>query len=571
MLEVTALPLTYIELPPVYIKDCIPVNQAHIPTCETAKLWNHFSAIIDEMPSLKDCEAGHLIGYNCARALAPRQVILGKNDEPYAVKTDLGWSIVGPSLPRLDSSGVTGICHRLSVKEIPPLTPADAIRVLESDFKDVNDDNKTLSQDDIIFFNKLSDGIRKNSSGHYEMPLPFKERPKLPDNRQLALVRLNHLKRKLLKDQRYKEHYVKFIEGVIERGEAEEVKDGGCEGNKWYVPHHGVYHPKKQDKLRVVFDCSARYDGISLNDYLLQGPDLMNNLIGILLRFRQHSVALICDVEKMFHQFHVCKADRDFLRFLWWRNGDLKEQPQEYSMKVHLFGASSSPGCVNYGLKHLTEGNKDQYPLGFDFVMNNFYVDDGVTSVQTTEDAIQLAREARELCAIGGLRLHKFVSNDKAVLESIPPSECANDIKEPDLSFDDSLIERTLGIQWNVELDCFKFDVCLKEQPATRRGILSTIASLYDLLGFLAPFILRGKKILQEICRQGTGWDDTLSYELQPRWECWKRDLNNLKKVTLLHTYVPSAFGKVKEVELHHFSDASSSGYGQCSYLRLKK
>lgn len=225
------------------------------------------------------------------------------------------------------------------------MTPADAICVLESDFKDVNDDNKTLSQDDITFFNKLSDGIRKNSSGHYEIPLPFKERPKLPDNRQLALVRLNHLKRKLLKDQRYKEHYVKFIEGVIESGEAEEVKDGGCEGNKWYVPHHSVYHPKKLDKLRIVFDCSARYDGISLNDYLLQGPDLMNNLIGILLRFRQHSVALICDVEKMFHQFHVCKADRVFLRFLWWRNGDLNEQPQEYRMKVHLFGASSSPGC----------------------------------------------------------------------------------------------------------------------------------------------------------------------------------------------------------------------------------
>lgn len=561
---------TYIELPPVYTKDCIPVNQAHIPTCETAKLWNHLSAIIYEMPSLKDCEAGLLIGYNCARALAPRQVILGSNDEPYAVKTDLGWSIVGPSLPCPDSSSVTGICHRLSVKEIPPLTPADAIRVLESDFKDVNDDDKTLSQDDITFLNKLSDGIRKNCTGHYEMPLPFKERPKLPDNRQLALVRLNHLKRKLLKDQRYREHYVKFMEDVIERGEAEEVKDVGIEGNKWYVPHHGVYHPKKPDKLRVVFDCSARYDGISLNDYLLQGPDLMNNLTGILLRFRQHPVALICDVEKMFHQFHVCKADRDFLRFLWWRNGDLKEQPQEYRMKVHLFGASSSPGCVNYGLRHLAEGSRDQYPLGFDFVMNNFYVDDGVTSVQTTADAIQLAREARELCAIGGLRLHKFVSSDKAVLESIPPSERANDIREPDLSFDDSLVERTLGIQWNVERDCFQFGVCLKEQPVTRRGILSTIASLYDPLGFLAPFILRGKKILQEVCRQGIGWDDTLSFELQPRWECWKRDLSNLKKVILPRTYAPPEFGKVKEVELHHFSDASTSGYGQCSYLRLK-
>lgn len=82
----------------------------------------------------------------------------------------------------------------------------------------------------------------------------------------------------------------------------------------------------------------------------------------------------------------------------------MKEQPQEYRMKVHLFVASSSPGCVNYELKYLAEGNKDQYPLGFEFVMNNFYVDDGVTSVPTTEDVIHLAQEARELWAIGGLK-----------------------------------------------------------------------------------------------------------------------------------------------------------------------
>lgn len=78
-------------------------------------------------------------------------------------------------------------------------------------------------------------------------------------------------------------------------------------------------------------------------------------------------------------------------------------------------------GCVNYGLKHLAEANKDEYPLGSQFIMNNFHVDDGVTSIQTTKDAIQLAQEAHDLCAIGGLRLHKFVSNSNAVLESIPP------------------------------------------------------------------------------------------------------------------------------------------------------
>lgn len=158
------------------------------------------------------------------------------------------------------------------------VTPADAVCALELDFKDVSEDGKTVSQDDILFLNKLEEGIRENSLGHYEMPLPFKERPSLPDNRQLAMVRLSHLKRKLSKDERYKEHYVKFMDEVIKRGDAEEVKEEGKEGEKWYIPHHGVYHSKKPGKLRVVFDSSARYKGTSLNDYLLPGPDLMNSL-----------------------------------------------------------------------------------------------------------------------------------------------------------------------------------------------------------------------------------------------------------------------------------------------------
>lgn len=560
----------YIDLPPAYTKNCIPVNRSHIPTSETARQWNHLSTVVDEIPPLKNCEVGLLIGYNCARAMAPREVISGRNDEPYAVRTDLGWSIVGCSSPCLDTPSVARQCFRVGVKELPPVTPADAIRVLESDFKDAKEDGRTVSQEDILFLDKLKNGIKKNTQGHYEMPLPFRERPNLPDNRQLAIVRLGHLKRKLSKDERYKQQYVKFMEEIIEKGDAEEVHDDGKEGEKWYIPHHGVFHAKKPDKLRVVFDCSAKYKGTSLNDHLLTGPDMINNLNGVLLRFRLHSVALMCDIEKMFHQFHVSETDQDYLRFLWWRKGDLGAQPQEFRMRVHLFSAASSPGCANYGLKHLATENRDLYPLGSQFILRDFYVDDGVASMDSIEEAIQLAQEARELCALGGLRLHKFVSNDRAVLESITPSERASDIKDLNLTFDNLPSERALGIQWHIESDCLKFSVNLKNQPATRRGILSIVASLYDPLGFVAPFLLIGKSILQEMCRHGTGWDDPLTDKLRPRWESWKRDLTNMEKINLPRSYAPVDFGRVTKRELHHFSDASTTGYGQCSYLRLR-
>lgn len=130
---------------------------------------------------------------------------------------------------------------------------------------------------------------------------------------------------------------------IIERGTVEEVSESGIPGEQWYIPHHGIYHPQKPDKLCVFFDCTAKYCGTSLNEHLLSGPDMINNLTGILLRFRQHPVALLCDIEKMFHQFHVKEEDRNYFRFLWWKDGDTTTQPQEYRMKVHLFGAVSSP------------------------------------------------------------------------------------------------------------------------------------------------------------------------------------------------------------------------------------
>lgn len=112
------------------------------------------------------------------------------------------------------------------------------------------------------------------------------------------------------------------------------------DGKVWYIPHHSVRHPKKET-LRVVFDCGASFKGMSLNSQLLQRPDLTNSLLGVLTRFRQESVAVIADIKAMYHQVKVAKQDIDFLRFLWWSNGDLTQPLTKYSMTVHLFGAIS--------------------------------------------------------------------------------------------------------------------------------------------------------------------------------------------------------------------------------------
>lgn len=520
------------------------------------------------MPAQIDCGVGLLIGYDCSRALAPRQVISGGEEEPYAIKTDLGWSIVGDT-PHYAKVNVTGLCHRISIQELPPVTPAAVIRSLELDFADTQVGDKIVSQEDVQFLHIIAEGIHQNECGYLEMPLPFRARPCLPNNKSLALIRLKHLKRKLDKDPQLKSDYTAFMKAVLEDGDAELADKEPSMGHLWYIPHQGVYHPKRPNKIRVVFDCSAKYEGTALNEHLLTGPDLTNGLTGVLCRFRKYPVAVMCDIKKMFHRFHVAREDRDFLRFLWWPNCDTNAEPREYRMRVHLFGASSSPGCANYGLKYLASINETEYPLAASFIRRNFYVDDGLVSVESAESAIKLVEEAQALCAKGKLHLHKFLSNSREVLESINQSDHAVEVKNVDFYHNHLPVQNVLGIRWDVENDAFTFKIMLESKPATRRGILSTVASVYDPLGFLAPFMISAKKVLQEMCHKGISWDEPLPIEMRPRWESWLEDLSKLDKIQIPRCFTPSNFGKILRTELHHFSDASNKGYGQCSYIRL--
>ena len=85
-----------------------------------------------------------------------------------------------------------------------------------------------------------------------------------------------------------------------------------------YIPHHGVYHPSKPEKIRVVFDCGAEFKGTSLNKTMMSGLDLANQIVGVITRFREEPVAVIGDIEPMFHQVLVPEKDRSLFRFLWW-------------------------------------------------------------------------------------------------------------------------------------------------------------------------------------------------------------------------------------------------------------
>ncbi|XP_033099360.1 uncharacterized protein LOC117103009 [Anneissia japonica] len=236
-------------------------------------------------------------------------------------------------------------------------------------------------------------------------------------------------------------------------------------------------------------------------------------------------------------------------------------------MKVHIFGAASFPGVANYALKKAADVYESKYGSdAADFVRNHFYVD-GLISVSTVEEGVSLAKRTIELCKNAGFRLHKFVANNEEVLKSLPSSSVADGCKQ----WSTLPTERTLGILWGAGSDALQFSSCVRERPSTRRGVLSMVSSIFDPLGFLSPYVLNGKKILQHLCTNESDWDQPIPTSVEQKWKQWKDQIKYLNNVRIDRCYKPNLKEplSIKSAELHHFCDASVDGYGEYSYLRL--
>ena len=260
------------------------------------------------------------------------------------------------------------------------------------------------------------------SEGRYEIDIPFKsDELNLPNNEAVAESRL---RRNLSKNEALQIRYKQEMDKLFERGHAEKTNDPvGTPGLTWYIPHHAVTNINKPDKLRVVYDCAAEYQGTSLNKKVLQGPDLINKLIGVLLRFREGKYAMMADVEAMFYQVKVSPQHRDTLCFLWWKDGDPQKEVETYRMTVHLFGGIWCPSIASYALRKAAEEFQEKFDKETtDAISNNFYVDDGLLVTDSEESGIRLAKQLRQLLQCRGFNLTKWISNSPHIIESIPKS-----------------------------------------------------------------------------------------------------------------------------------------------------
>ncbi|GAA6094678.1 uncharacterized protein LOC110437994, partial [Tachysurus ichikawai] len=334
----------------------------------------------------------------------------------------------------------------------------------------------------------------------------------------------------------------------------------------WFIPHHMVHHNGKD---RIVFNCSFQHHGQALNSQLLSGPMLGPSLLGVLLRFRQHTVAVSGDIKGMFHQVRLLPKDKPVLRFIW-RDMQKDKEPEIYEWQVLPFGTTCSPCCAIYALQRHAQEYQDDYGNLAKLVENSFYVDNCLHSSSSSDEAKEVVNVLRKLLSEGGFDLRQWACNVPSVIEHLPAEAQSPNSELWLTKASTDLQELTLGLRWNCLTDTLGYNLRSAEPlEPTMRNMYKTLASQYDPLGYIIPFTTRAKILIQDLWKQNLGWDEPITPQpLKEKWLTWLREIPNLAQLQFPRPYTsgcadhPSAFR-----DLHIFCDASERAYGSVAYL----
>ena len=341
-----------------------------------------------------------------------------------------------------------------------------------------------------------------------------------------------------------------------------------------YISHHEVLKPdSKSTPVRIVFNSSARCMGHMLNDYWAKGPHLLNDLLGVLIRFRENNIAIIGDIKKMYHTVKIKTIEQHTHRFLW-RDMDTGRPPDTYVIQRVSFGDKPSGTIATAALRKTAEMGADKYPEAAQVIKENTYMDDIIESVPTKEKATKLAKDIEALLDEGNLKMKEWIfTHDRTdLLKTIPNDKS-------------STTEKVLGVVWNPVQDEFIYKMHLrntsKKQPnekthdndsnPTKRIILSQVNSIYDPLRLAGPFTVRAKILMRELwgLENKLGWDDAIPERYKQHWKQLCQDMQEMNNIKFKRCVKPTDAAS-EQPTLIIFSDGSSNAFGACAYVRWK-
>ena len=525
--------------------------------------WNHLSNLRLADPTFNQPgKIDILLGVDVFVNVLLHGRRFGPPGSPVAFETEFGWVLAGEAESCAPADHVTTYHTAL-------ISGDDVLRKFwEIEEKPMND--STLSPEERTVVHNFRDNHSRSDSGRFVVPLPKKPDAKqIGESRSQAVRRFLSLERSLHAKHQFDE-FGSVMREYLDLGHAELVPPSDLEKPEhqvFYLPMHAVRKDSSTTtKIRAVFDASAKSSsGVSLNDTLLVGPTIHPPLIDVLLRFRLYRVALIADVTKMYRAIELTESDKDLHRFVWRTTPG--EMLQDYRMTRVTFGVSASSFAANMAVKQNATDLAHKYPLAAKAVDNSFYVDDGLTGADSTEEAIKLQKQLHNLFSQGGFLLRKWNSNDPAVLQHVAPE--LKDSQTKHTITDVETYTKTLGIEWNSNSDHFR--VTIADLPplanVTKRLLVSDIARTFDVLGWLSPAIVKVKILLQRVWESKVHWDDPVPSQIKEAWLQWRSQLHVLSERHIPRCYFLKE-SVTESIQLHGFSDASEDAYAGVIYLR---
>lgn len=547
----------------------------HIPIAERRiayNLWPHLSGLNLADPDY--CTSGTidlLLGVKEYATMLQEGLIKGPPGTPCAQNTSLGWIIFGEvNLDTDTHENAALVMHQQLETDTEEINMHEMLKKLWE--IDTNTSRK-LSQEEQQFEEHYEKTHSRDNTGRYVVKLPFKnEQHKSTegDTKTIATNRLLQLERRFRHDVHLKEEYIKVIEEYKKLKHMEEIPKQEINKKSVYLPHHAVRREDKETtKTRVVFDASCKSsNGVSLNDELLLGPQLQEDLRYLVMRWRMHAVCFIADIHKMYRMIWMDGTDCDYQRILW-RN-DPAEEIKEYRLLTVTFGTASAPCLAIRTLLQLAKDEGHKYPEAAKVLKEDFYVDDLMSGCDRSSDAIQISKDLKELLSLGGFELKKWASNNVEFMKSIAPCERSANTRL-DINVDGKI--KTLGVLWNLESDQIEYSlpVCsLLSNNITKRTILSAIQKLFDPLGWAAPCLILAKILIQRLWLEQLSWDEEITSPLRDEWLTIRDDLSNINKIKI-NRWLGTTSTEKECIQIHGFCDASMKAYAAVVYCRVER
>ena len=469
--------------------------------------------VIEDTDEKKELPVHMIIGTSdFSKIKTPTKPRVGKPGEPVAELTLFGWMMMSPG-------------HELEYRKslfARSSSSEDYERLCSLDVLDL----ESRSEQNPVH-QEFKDQLETSSEGWYQTGLIWKAGiPDLPSNESGSKARLKKLVQRLEKQPELYDKYEEIIkeqekEGIIERAPEKST------AKEFYLPHRAVVKQSAESsKIRIVFYASAKADdkSPSLNDCLETGPSLQNLIWNILVRNRMQAVMLSGDLKQAFFQIRIREQDRDVLRFHWPKDRDLQKL-EIYRFTRAIWGLNQSPFLLEGTIEKHLDDCKEEFSKEVEEIKRSKYVDDVFLGGETIEEVQHLKETSAEIFSRASFKLHKWHSNRKELVkEELDDLESEESFAKQQLKSKESGT-KLLGLGWNESEDTISISFEKKDSEPTKRGVLQTLASIYDPLGIVSPVTLMGKIIFQDICDQHLKWDSELPEHLRERWRRFVKNL----------------------------------------------